>query len=186
MPVPLCPNQRRSLDFLSNTCGACRTFRNLAVDGDCCRGNLCLVPDTGIFGARVAPALDALVRICGNPACLGSDNGTEFTSKAILKWANDNAVAWHFIDPRKPQKNGYIESFNRSLRDECLNADIFQSPADARGPSGTMMTTTSGRIHRTATRPPSDAHGALERRGGTAPGALATPESDDCQTPGSS
>lgn len=62
-----------------------------------------------------------MVRIYGKPACIVSDNGTEFTSKAILKWANDNGVEWHYIDPGKPQQNGYIESFNGSLRDECLN-----------------------------------------------------------------
>jgi transposase InsO family protein len=63
------------------------------------------------------------------PACIVSDNGTEFTSKAILKWANDNKVEWHYIDPGKPQQNGYIESFNSSLRDECLNDEIFDSLA---------------------------------------------------------
>ena len=60
---------------------------------------------------RVARELDALVRIYGKPACIVSDNGTEFTSKAILKWANANGVEWHYIDPGKPQQNGYIESY---------------------------------------------------------------------------
>ena len=116
MPVPLQPNQRWSLDFLSDTFGACRKFRILAMNDDCCRENLCLVAGTSISGARVARELDALVRIYGKPACIVSDNGTEFTSKAILKWANENGVAWHYIDPGKPQQNGYIESFNGSLR----------------------------------------------------------------------
>lgn len=120
MPVPLRPNQRWSLDFLSDTFGACRKFRILAVNDDCCRENLALIADTSISGARVARELDALVRIYGKPACLVSDNGTEFTSKAILKWANENGVEWHYIDPGKPQQNGYIESFNGSLRDECF------------------------------------------------------------------
>ena len=62
------------------------------------------------------------------PTCYG----TEFTSKAILKWADHNKVEWHYIDPGKPQQNGYIESFNGSLRDECLNEEIFDSLADAR------------------------------------------------------
>ena len=127
-PMPLRPNQRWSLDFLSDTFGACRKFRILAVNDDCCRENLCLVPDTSISGARVARELDALVRIYGKPVCIVSDNGTEFTSKAILKWATDNKVEWHYIDPGKPQQNGYIESFNGSLRDECLNEEIFDKP----------------------------------------------------------
>ena len=97
MPVPLRPNQRWSLDprhchsdrwrangSMSDTFGACRRFRILAVNDDCCRENLALIADTSISGARVARELDALVRIYGKPACIVSDNGTEFTSKAIL------------------------------------------------------------------------------------------------------
>ena len=74
MPMPLRPNQRWSLDFLSDTFGACRKFRILAVNDDCCRENLALIADTSISGARVARELDALVRIYGKPACLVSDN----------------------------------------------------------------------------------------------------------------
>ena len=74
MPVPLRPNQRWSLDFLSDTFGACRKFRILAVNDDCCRENLALIADTSISGARVARELDALVRTYGKPACIVSDN----------------------------------------------------------------------------------------------------------------
>jgi len=61
------------------------------------------------------------VRIYGKPSCIVSDNSTEFTSRTILKWAGDNKVDWHYIDPGKPQQNAFIESFNGSLRDELLN-----------------------------------------------------------------
>lgn len=88
------------------------------MDDDCCRENLCLIADSSISRARVARELDTLVWIYGNTPCIVSDNGTEFTSKAILKWANENGVEWHDIDPGKPQQNGFIESFNGSLRDE--------------------------------------------------------------------
>ena len=115
MPVPLRPNQRWSLDFLSDTFGACRKVRILAVNDDCCGANLDLIADATFSGAKVAREIDALVRIYGKPACIVSDNGTEFTSKAILKWANETGVEWHYIDPGKPQQNGYIESFNGSL-----------------------------------------------------------------------
>ena len=83
--------------------------------------NLYLMADTSISGARVARELDAAVRIYGKPACIVSDNGTEFTSRAILEWADENDVGWHDIDPDKPQQNGFIETFNGSLRDELLN-----------------------------------------------------------------
>jgi putative transposase len=94
MPVALRPGERWSLDFVSDTFGVSRKFRMLAVNDDCCRENLCLMADTSISGARVARELDALVRVYGKPACIVSDNGTEFTSRAILKWAGDNDVAW--------------------------------------------------------------------------------------------
>ena len=132
MPVPLRPGDRWSMDFVSDTFGASRKFRILAINDDCCRENLCLIGDTSISGARVARELDTLVRLYGKPACIVSDNGTEFTSRAILEWAGKNKVEWHYIDPGKPQQNGFIESFNGSLRDELLNEELFDSLADAR------------------------------------------------------
>lgn len=132
MPLALMPNQRWSLDFVADTFGASRKFRILAVIDDCCRENLCLIADTSISGARVVRELDALVRIYGKPTCIVSNNGTEFTSRAILKWADQNNVAWHYINPGKPQQNAFIESFNGSLRDEMLNEEIFDTLHDAR------------------------------------------------------
>lgn len=101
MPMPLIPGARWSMDFVSDTFGASRKFRILAINDDCCRENLCLVADTSISGARVARELDTLVRLYGKPACIVSDDGTEFTSRAILEWAGENKVEWHYIDPGK-------------------------------------------------------------------------------------
>ena len=81
---------------------------------------------------RLARELDALVRLNGKPKSIVSDNGTEFTSRAILKWANDNEVNWYYIGPGKPQQNAFIESSNGSLRDECLNEEVFDSLNDTR------------------------------------------------------
>ena len=69
----------------------------------------------GISGARVARELDAHVRIYGKPSRIVSDNATEFTSRAILKWAGDNKVDWHYIGSGKPQQNAFIKSFSGSL-----------------------------------------------------------------------
>ena len=60
------------------------------------------------------------------------DNGPELTSKALDQWAYERGVRLHFIDPGKPQQNGFIESFNGKFRDECLNEHWFLSLADAR------------------------------------------------------
>ena len=94
--------ERWSLDYLSDTFGTSRRFRILAVNDDCCRENLYLMADNSISGAQVARELDALVRIYGNPTSIVSDNETEFNSRAILKWANENDVDWHYIDPGEP------------------------------------------------------------------------------------
>ena len=186
MPIPNRPNVRWSLDFVSDTFGASRKFRILAVNDDCTRENLGLIADTSISGARVARELDALVRIYGKPACIVSDNGTEFTSKAILKWANDNGVEWHYIDPGKPQQNGYIESFNGSLRDECLNEEIFDSLADARRKLAIWRYDYNNiRPHSSlGNQTPAEARRALELFDGNAPGALAQPEIDHYQPHG--
>ena len=61
-----------------------------------------------------------------------SDNGTELTSRAILDWANRTRVEWPYIAPGKPQQNAFVESFNARFRDECLNAEVFSSLAEAR------------------------------------------------------
>ncbi|SEA80880.1 putative transposase [Rubrimonas cliftonensis] len=61
-----------------------------------------------------------------------SDNGTEFTSNAMLTWAEKNAVEWRHIAPGKPTQNAFIESFNGRLRDECVNEHIFDGLAHAR------------------------------------------------------
>ena len=61
-----------------------------------------------------------------------SDNGTELTSMAILRWSQESGVEWHYIAPGKPTQNAFIESFNGRLRDELLNETLFVSLAHAR------------------------------------------------------
>jgi putative transposase len=61
-----------------------------------------------------------------------SENRTEYTSNAILQWADQSGVEWHYIAPGKPQQNGFIECFNGRLRDELLNETLFGSLAHAR------------------------------------------------------
>lgn len=99
MPVALRSRERWALDFISDTIDASDKFRVLAVNDDCSTENLCLVAETSISGALVARERDTLGRVYGKQACIVSGDGTEFTSRVILKWAGDNDVDWHFIDP---------------------------------------------------------------------------------------
>jgi putative transposase len=90
-----------------------RRFRILAVVYDCTRECLALVADTSLSGQRVAHELDHLVRLRGRPVTFVSDNGMEYTSNAILSWADEIGVGWHYIAPGKPQQNGFNNSIGR-------------------------------------------------------------------------
>ena len=125
-------NQRWSMDFLSDTLTDGRRFRIFAIVDDFTRECLCLIADTSISGLRVARELDHLIAIRGRPLSCVSDNGTELTSMAILRWCQAASVKWHYIAPGKPQQNAFIESFNGRLRDEFLNETLFTSLAQAR------------------------------------------------------
>ncbi len=132
MTVPQEPNQRWSLDFVSDALACGRRFRILAVIDNFSRECLALVADTSLSGSRVARELTALLGERGKPLMLVSDNGTELTSSAILRWSQERQVEWHYIAPGKPMQNGFVESFNGRLRDECLNETLFTSMAHAR------------------------------------------------------
>ena len=132
MALPQGPNQRWSLDFVSDTLTDGRRFRMLAIVDDFTRECLCLVADPSLSGVRVGRELDAIIARCGKPQTIVSDNGTELTSTAILHWSQEAVIEWHYIAPGKPTQNAFIESFNGRLRDELLNETLFTSLAHAR------------------------------------------------------
>ena len=132
MMIPMRPNDRWSLDFVSDQLTDGRRFRILAIVDDCTRECLALAADTSLSGIRVARELDRLMSERGKPKMIVSDNGSELTSNAILAWADKTKVEWHYIAPGKPMQNGFIESFNGRLRDEFLNETLFSTLAQAR------------------------------------------------------
>jgi putative transposase len=132
LALPSGPNERWSLDFVSDCITDGRRFRILAIVDDFTRESLALIPDTSLSGARVARELDALIARRGRPKTCVSDNGTELTSMAILQWTQASGVGWHYIAPGKPQQNAFVESFIGRLRDECLNETLFASLSQAR------------------------------------------------------
>jgi putative transposase len=99
---------------------------------DYSRECLMQVVDTSISGVRVARCLDEPIRARGKPGIIVCDNGTEFTSKAMFHWAQDNAVELGFIQPGKPVENAFIESFNGKFRLSCLDLNWFRDLAEAR------------------------------------------------------
>ena len=120
-----CANARWSLDFVHDQFANGRRFRVLNVVDDVTRECLAAIPDTSISGARVARELTAVIAARGKPSMIVSDNGTEFTSNAILSWAAECRIEWHYIAPGKPMQNGFVESFNGRMRDELLNESLF-------------------------------------------------------------
>jgi len=132
LPKPDSINQVWSLDFMSDALTDGRRFRVLGVLDQCSRECLTIAADTSLPGLRVVRELDALVQKRGKPKVIISDNGPELTSKAVLIWAAHNGIDWHYIQPGKPQQNGYTESLNDKIRDECLNEHWFCNLPEAR------------------------------------------------------
>nr|WP_281931203.1 IS3 family transposase [Methylocystis iwaonis] len=125
IPVEARPNARWSLDFVHDQFACGRRFRILNIVDDVTRECLAAIPDTSISGRRVARELSALIRRRGKPGMIVSDNGTEFTSNAVLSWSSENKIEWRYIAPGKPMQNGFCESFNGRMRDELLNETLF-------------------------------------------------------------
>jgi putative transposase len=128
IPAPQWRYQRWSLDFLPDAFACVRRFRIFAVVDDLTQECLTLVADTSLSGARVARELGAVIAARqAKPDAIVSDNGTELTSVAILKWSQGACVHWRYIAPGKPMQNAFIESFDGRLRDELLNETLFTS-----------------------------------------------------------
>ena len=120
------------MDFVAQRLPDGRWIPVLTVVDQYTRECVTLLADHTLSGEKVAVALDKALLERGAPESITVDNGTEFTSKALDHWAYRNGVHLDFIRPGRPVENGFIESFNGKLRDECLNVEFFFSPADAR------------------------------------------------------
>jgi putative transposase len=131
MTLPGAINQRWSLDFVADALSDGRRFRILCVVDDFSRECLATVVDTSLGGVRVVRELDRLTAERALPRMVVSDNGTELTSCAVLRWATGR-LEWHYIEPGQPVQNAFVESFNSKLRDECLNEHVFLTLAEAR------------------------------------------------------
>jgi len=119
------PDDRWSMDFVSDSLIDGRRFRSLTVLDHCTRECLAVKVGLSIGGAGVVNQLEELTRAGRKPRELQLDNGPEFRSRALHRWCQTNDVELCFITPGKPTQNGHIESFNGTFRDECLNEHWF-------------------------------------------------------------
>ena len=131
-PAATRPNERWSIDFVSDCVSSGRVIRMLTMVDDCTSECPAIEVDTSLGGVRVGRVLDQVVAERGLPEAIVLDNGPEFRSRALAAWSEERGVRLEFIQPGKPMQNAYVESFNGRLRDECLNANWFTSLRDAK------------------------------------------------------
>jgi putative transposase len=129
---PGAANEVWSVDFVFDRIASGRSLKCLTILDDATHESIAVVTEHNMGGNHLARVLDGICAQRGKPAVIRSDNGKEFTGKAMLNWSHRNGVALRLIEPGKPNQNAYIESFNGRLRDECLNEHWFTSLAHAR------------------------------------------------------
>jgi putative transposase len=129
-------NEVWSMDFVSDAIAQpgrpVRRIKSLTVADDFSHECVDIATDFGMGGAYVTRVLDQAARFRGYPRAVRTDNGPEFTSRAFLTWTQAHSIEHILIEPGKPMQNGYIESFNGTFRDECLNEHWFESLTQAR------------------------------------------------------
>ena len=121
-----------SYDFVTDRTAEGRAFRILNIIDEYSRECLAILVKRRITSQDVIDQLFELIIFKGIPEHIRSDNGPEFTAKAIRRWLNRVGVKTLFIEPGSPWENGYIESFNGKLRDELLNREIFTTLTEAK------------------------------------------------------
>jgi transposase InsO family protein len=125
-------NEVWSMDFMFDREASGRSIKCLVIVDDATHESVAIVAEHAIGGDHLTRILDGICAQRGTPAVIRTDNGAEFTGKAMLNWAYRRGVALRLIEPGKPNQNAYVESFNGRLRDECLNEHWFMSLAHAR------------------------------------------------------
>jgi putative transposase len=126
------PKQRGSMDLVSDRLGDHRWFRLVTVVDQYPRECLCRQADRSQTGEKVVAQMKRLVKLRGVPESMTTDNGSEFAGQAMDAWAHQAGVKLNFIQPGRPVQNGDMERFNGRRWDECRNAEVFSSLADAR------------------------------------------------------
>lgn len=131
-PVPVEPNEVWSMDFVHDQLVSGEKIKCLTLIDQCTRECLALHVDRSIKGSDVARILTRIKWEGRAPKVLLSDNGPEFVSRAMAKWAQENGVKLFFIEPGKPTQNAFTESFNGKFRYDCLDATTFLTLEHAR------------------------------------------------------
>jgi putative transposase len=135
--IPVAPNQVWSMDFVSDSLEHGRRLKCLTIVDDFTKEAVDIVVDHGISGLYVTRVLDRAGRFRGLPQTIRTDQGPEFTGRALDQWAYQHGIELRLIEAGKPTQNAYVESFNGKFRDECLNEHWFGTLDEAREIVGT-------------------------------------------------
>ena len=127
LAAPTRLNETWALDFMVDALYDGRPFRALTVIDEGNREALAIEIGTSIPSARVIRVLDELVRLYGHPARVRVDNGPELVAEAFVEWCAAQQISLGYIQPGKPDQNAFIERFNRTYREEVLDAYLFDS-----------------------------------------------------------
>lgn len=130
--VPSAPNQTWSMDFMADRLMNGRRFRVLNIIDDYNREILRIEPYFSITSARVISIIDRLVTENRKPSAIRVDNGPEFIAEILKQWCNDNDIDLQFIQPGRPMQNGFVERFNRSYRQDVLDANWFANLSEVK------------------------------------------------------
>lgn len=130
--LTISPNEVWSMDFVSDALASGRRVKALTIVDDFTKESIDIALEHGISGQQVTRILDQAIYFRGAPKAIRTDQGPEFTGKALDQWAYRHGVELRLIQPGKPTQNAYIESFNGKFRDECLNEHWFMSLKEAR------------------------------------------------------
>jgi putative transposase len=136
---PDAANQVWSIDFMGDSLTDGRAFRTLNIIDDYNREALHIEVDTSLPAARVIRVLDQVAADRGYPQAIRSDNGPEFIAHVLADWARDHRLLWDFIQPGKPAQNAYIERFNRTYREDVLDAYLFDTIEEVRTATDTWL-----------------------------------------------
>lgn len=126
LDAPTTVNHTWALDFMHDSLHHGRTFRTLNVMDEGNREALAIEVDTSLPAARVIRVMERLRDLRGLPKQIRLDNGSELRAHAFVDWCSNNQIELRFIQPGKPDQNAYIERFNRTYRNEVLNAYVFE------------------------------------------------------------
>ncbi len=132
LPATSAAQERWSMEFMSDRLANGRSFRILTVVDQYTRACPLLLADTSVGGSKIAAALAKISEGIGLHQTITVDNGPEFAGKVMDEWAYGHGIEMDLIRPGKPVENGYIESFNRRLRDELLNTEVFYTLSEVR------------------------------------------------------